>query len=249
MIPKLILFLDFDGVICDSVSECFDSSIAAFRMKESNSVNISFTGNTPGLHERFLKLRPFIRNSEDYLFLLEIIEYNIEIKNQADFDRFVAGKTTDTKKEYKKLFYDARSSNLARDSERWYGLNPIYQHIIEPLRVYASNPSLYILSTKRSDFIVHIFGKNDVRMEHDRILFAGEKEKKLEIVRRFLDKGIGEKAIFVDDQVDHLIANSDSRITVCLPLWGYIDKNNLPSDDLIQIIDEDRMMEIFRLLD
>jgi phosphoglycolate phosphatase-like HAD superfamily hydrolase len=246
---SFLLFLDFDGVICDSAPECFDSSITAYNSLKPVSGTIRTNVSGQALYDRFCRLRPFIRNSEDYIFLQEIIALDLEIKNQNDFDRFVAVRPPETKKEYKKIFYEVRSSSLARNPERWYSLNPIYPHMIDPLKAYAEKPGLRILSTKRSDFITKIFERTGIRIGPDRILFAGEKEKKLEVVTRFLEEKAGEKATFVDDQADHLKGNTDPRITVCLPLWGYIDKNNLPDGNTIRLIDEAGMAEIFRLLE
>ena len=62
---KILLFLDFDGVICDSEPECFESSSVAYRKLKSPE-NVSKSLEHRSL---FRQLRPLIRSGEDYLVI------------------------------------------------------------------------------------------------------------------------------------------------------------------------------------
>ena len=66
----LLLYLDFDGVVCDSERECFVSSWLTYRQ---------LGGATGGEHislrarRRFRQMRPLIRSGEDYVVIQQIL--------------------------------------------------------------------------------------------------------------------------------------------------------------------------------
>ncbi len=245
MTSRTLLFLDFDGVICDSALECFTSSAAAYGR---------IRGEAPPDSEReeklkFDTLRPFVRNSEDYLFIQEIIHLGTAIGNQADFDAYIDRSTEAKRKDYRRLFYEARSKSLAEKPDEWLDSNPLFPHMKEPLRAHASDEGLYILSTKKGEFITAILSHHGITMDSARIISSGENERKLDLISKILDEGIGGNALFVDDQVDHLKGNTDPRITVCLPLWGYIEKSCIDSIKNIRAISERDVKDLFSVLD
>jgi beta-phosphoglucomutase-like phosphatase (HAD superfamily) len=77
------LFLDFDGVLCDSVAECFVSSWLAYFDREGSKMPESVSLAQKDLFTRY---RPFIRRGADYMLLQYAIENNIELVAQRDFD-------------------------------------------------------------------------------------------------------------------------------------------------------------------
>ena len=57
---------------------------------------------------------------------------------------------------------------------------------------------------------------------------------------------ISGKAIFIDDQIDHLINNKDKRITPYLASWGYIRPEWLHSR--VKVMGEDDMRKLMKQL-
>ena len=60
----MIFCIDFDGVICDSIKECFLSSAHALGHDPeilSDAGNVKF--------RKFKSLRPFVRSGEDYILI------------------------------------------------------------------------------------------------------------------------------------------------------------------------------------
>jgi phosphoglycolate phosphatase-like HAD superfamily hydrolase len=242
---RFLLFLDFDGVICDSALECYKSSLSAY--------NLAIAGTPPHTFKsdkyEFDLLRPYVRNSEDYLFIQEIIHKRIKVKSQSDFDAHIAVAPADKRSFYRKSFYDIRTSSFASDPKSWLNSNPIFPHMKEPLLRYCANPRLFILSTKKGEFIEAILSHNGIALDRDRIISSKEQERKLDHIGEALDSGKGEKAIFVDDQIDHLKGNNDTRIAVCLPLWGYIEKSCFDVAGVIRVINQHDMIEIFSTIE
>ncbi|MBN1697202.1 MAG: HAD family hydrolase [Spirochaetales bacterium] len=220
-----LLVLDFDGVICDSINECFVSSSVAYHelYKKGGLVMLPVAAISA-----FTVHRPFVRRGEDYLFIQEIIEKGITIRNQESFDRYCGHEGEEKKSLFKALFYQARTALLEDEREYWMGLNPVFSHMQGPLRSAIRSPGFYILSTKREDFIRDICMHWGLSPRPGCVIDSG-KERKLSIVSSLLDGLKMKRAVFIDDQIDHLRENEDGRIRPCLASWGYIQKTWLAS--------------------
>jgi phosphoglycolate phosphatase-like HAD superfamily hydrolase len=210
-------FLDFDGVICDSVPECFVSSYRAYR-----ELFLGETIREIPLRDKklFYAYRPFIRSGEDYLIIHDAIRRGMDVKNQEVFDRERAAAGQDAMREYGRLFYEARGAFLEDDRELWLELNPLFPGMAEVLSKTAANPDFYILSTKKPVFIREILLHHGLDWDIDRILYPGERSKR-EVMEDIMQKGEG--AVFVDDQLDNLVtASANKDIAGHLASWGYV---------------------------
>ncbi len=206
-----LVFLDFDGVICDSLPECYEASRLAWREYCSHETG-PVAGQLPGAEpegnqiaaetsavahspeaerdaERaFRRLRPFIRRGGDYVSLQLCLARGPAIDSQAAFDAFLAElerTSPGLQDSFHELFYRARRSILAGDPDRWYALNPLYSGIAGLLRRHAHDENLYILSTKEAVFIEKILAYNDIAWDPGRILCSG-KEAKLSCIDRVI---------------------------------------------------------------
>lgn len=241
MIVEGLVFLDFDGVICDSILECLASSWQGyFRLhlgKQENAVPIT-------LRREFSKLRPYVRAGEDFILIQELINNKISIRSQEQFDAQLAVRGEERMARYKELFYTARRDFLVNHRRYWIGLNKIYPHVYPSLGGWAASPCLYILSTKRADYIVEILEAKDIRMDPHRVLSCGAKEKKETILRTLDERGCT-KALFIDDQIDHLTADwaRDPRIVGCLASWGYVKTQWLEEPPDVEVLYPDQLGE------
>jgi phosphoglycolate phosphatase-like HAD superfamily hydrolase len=245
MTGRSLLFLDFDGVICDSALECFLSSREAYDRLNDAPAPLDSNENEK---KRFDALRPYVRNSEDYLVIQEIIRRGIVVRDQIEFDAYIARSNPEKLTAYRRLFYEVRSASLARDPHSWLDSNPIFPHMKEPLHTYGPNRGLFILSTKRREYIEAILSHNGISMEKERIIASKVNERKLAYVAGLLNHGAGDNAVFVDDQVEHLKPNDDRRVTACVPTWGYIEKSRADYGAGIRVINENDMLELFATL-
>jgi phosphoglycolate phosphatase-like HAD superfamily hydrolase len=212
-------FLDFDGVICDSIPECFVSSYRAYR-----ELLLGETIREIPLRDKklFYAYRPFIRSGEDYLLIHDMIRRGLSINNQEEFDRDLAFIGKEAMKEYGRLFYQAREEFLASDRTLWLDLNPLFPGMTEVLSKTAANPGFYILSTKKPPFIREILLHHGLDWNIGRILYPGERSKR-EVMEALMQKE--DKAVFVDDQLDHLlVASANPGIAAYLASWGYVKR-------------------------
>lgn len=214
--PGSLLFLDFDGVICDSREECFYSSHLAYL----DLYGLSRKKAVP-LKQKdiFNQYRPFIRNGEDYVLIQKLIFEKKLISSQLEFDYELARISSSRLAEYKEAFYGQREWALIHDRDYWFSLNPPLAPLAPFLQSLAQNKDVFILSTKREDFIYETIFSWGIDWSSQRIFCSGKGSK-----QDFITKRIEEDAsvFFIDDQIDHLVPVKDKRIKVFLPEWGYL---------------------------
>jgi hypothetical protein len=222
-VARRLLFLDFDGVICDSIDECFVSSwIAHHRL-----LGLELPGSLPvGSRRRFAYLRPYIRSGEDYVVIQRLLAAGRDVASQQEFDAEIAAEGAAAMEHNKEAFYAARSGLLESDRPYWLSLNRVYPHVRGPLAVLAPRDDVFVLSTKKSEFIVEILAAGGVPMPLQRVIYTGSCAK-ADIVTGMMNRG--DRALILDDQIDHLLACKDPRIEVSLALWGYIKADWLTS--------------------
>jgi phosphoglycolate phosphatase-like HAD superfamily hydrolase len=204
-----LLVLDFDGVICDSVEECFVSSWEArHRLRDAAAPVPEPPAGGPA---SFARLRPFVRNGEDFLVILEAADRGAAVADQAAFDALAADIGPRVLRKFKARFYEARERLLAEERGRWLRLNRVYPHSREALlAATAAGIPLRILSTKRHPYILEILSANGVALPAGDVCTTTG--PKVPVVRDLLAASGCGNAVFIDDQIDYLLGLDDPRI-------------------------------------
>ena len=241
-----LLLLDFDGVICDSAMECLVSSWAAYQSIRGGRDESALPAC---LKQDFLSMRPFIRTGEDFVLVQDLIDRQIIVRSQKEFDRFAAEKTRDEMDLFRKLFYAARTSLMTSNRDYWLDLNVIYHHMIEPLKELCDRDGLRIISTKRPEFIVEILRAKGIPFPRERV-YLSPREGKLALAARLLDESRLDKACLVDDQIDHISGNTRQDMDVNLASWGYVKEEwirDAPAG--VAVIDSEEMLVLFNIFE
>ncbi len=212
-----IAVLDFDGVICDSIDECLVASFHAYYDLQGKAAP---AGGPAARRDSFARLRVFIRSGEDYVLIQQLIDRGIEVGDQGQFDEQMRMAGRQEMARFHELFYSSRSALMARDRDAWLAMNRIYPQARATLQASVGRP-LYILSTKRPQYIHDILGHAGIAVPAAQVLYSGEK-RKLPFVEGLRVEGAFARAVFVDDQVDHLLRNPYPRVAVYLASWGYV---------------------------
>lgn len=211
------LFLDFDGVLCDSLEECFRSSWLAGSGIPVGTVPPPEPPFDAAYRTRFDAARPFVRSGEDYLVVHEWAAQGKVPVTQADFDASLSSHGPEAMAEKKKRLYETRDRLLEFHRARWLSWNPLYGGIAEALQSQADNPGVWILSTKKAEFIAEILAYHGVSWPLERTVYTGPL-KKLDLISDLVP---GRSSILIDDQIDHL--DFGHRSCRCfLALWGYV---------------------------
>ncbi len=227
MMKNSLICLDFDGVLCNSVLECFVSSwIGYYKNYEKES------RDRVELKELrlFRSYRPFIRSGEDYMMLHYCIENGIEPKNQNEFDQHLQKMEPGTLEEFRTIFYSVRQNLLATEKQWWLSLNPVFDFLRVLLHQFAANEHFHVVSTKEVYYINRILTFNGVTWPEDRLHCTG-KTPKIPYIRELLTSRKKDGALFIDDQIDHF-TDRDPRIMSHLAGWGYVKEEWLESKEI-----------------
>ena len=225
----LLLYLDFDGVVCDSERECFVSSWLTWRQ---------LGGATGGEHvslcarRRFRQMRPLIRSGEDYVVIQQILareqaEAGFQgPATQPAFDAYRDALGSRCIGRYKVAMAHTRGTFLARDKAHWLALNRLYPHM-RRLLAAGDLTNVRVLSTKAAPLVCEILRAHRIAIPAGAVFHAasnpdGADARKLDMIGAHLDRTPGAHALFVEDQLDHLLGNTDRRIATCLADWGYV---------------------------
>jgi phosphoglycolate phosphatase-like HAD superfamily hydrolase len=213
-----LLVLDFDGVICDSIDECFASSWTAYHelYRKSRPPRLPSQARSD-----FAGLRPFIRTGEDFLLIQEMLASGTSVHDQNGFDEAAREAGAEKMSLFRELYYEARTALLHEDRDSWIAMNRIYPHMIAAFSLLLPAAPFYILSTKKPSFIAETLAAHHIKVPAPRILFT-DREPKLETVERLLCEEGFPAAFFVEDQIDAIRGNSNPRIQVRLATWGYV---------------------------
>lgn len=210
------LFLDFDGVICDSVNECFVSSWIAFQER--------YCGNSPMAvpiehYAQFRRLRPFIRTGQDFVLVHEMIAHGISAGSQAEFDTVAERAGSEKMATFDSLLYAVREDLVARQIDFWLPLHRLYGSLGASLQSVAANPQVWIVSTKRSEFIVKILEHWEIDWERSRIVLPVGTTK-IDLIGSIMREHDYSTGIFVDDQPDHLRCKPGGGLECRLAEWA-----------------------------
>jgi len=131
------------------------------------------------------------------------------------------------------MMEEARRRFLKSDKPGWLALNKLFPDIENALRNVGEASRLYILSTKKKRFIRRILDAAGVPFKPGNIMHAAG-NMKLPMISRLLDRRGAGNAVMIDDQIDHLTRNDDSRIRVGLAAWGYVRPEWLSGDTAVK---------------
>jgi phosphoglycolate phosphatase-like HAD superfamily hydrolase len=240
-----LLVLDFDGVICDSLPECYVSSWHAYHGLSGDERPERAPLDSFG---RFSAQRPFIRSGEDYLLIQDLLSRGRSAGSQAEFDALVREAGPDRMARYKDALYRARETLLAESPDYWYRLNRIYPHMRDGLGRLDSAAEVYVLSTKRPAFIVKILEAAGLGLPADRVLYSGARRKD-EMIRELMGARGAAAAAFVDDQVDHFSGSpawprERGAIDCLLATWGYVKPEWIRPSEEYRLLTPDGAREL-----
>ena len=244
----MLLYLDFDGVVCDSERECFVSSWLTYRqLGEAERQRGGAAGaERISLHarRRFRQMRPLIRSGEDYVVIQHILAREQAEEGfrgpdtQPAFDAYRDALGSRRVGHYKSAMADTRGAFLARDKAQWLALNRLYPHM-RRLLAAGDLANVRVLSTKAAPLVCEILRAHRIPIPERAVFHAasnpdGTDARKLDMIGAHLDRAPGAHALFVEDQLDHLLGNTDPRITGCLADWGYVLPEWFADHDLLR---------------
>jgi len=213
----MLILLDFDGVIVDSVRECYVVS------KETYYGYVKFPFNEADYRNQFFKYRGLVRPAHEYMCLHRALEahFNGAVEGvDVLFHRFAEKASSEESESFEEKFFFTRSLYQQRDFQGWIGMNPLTDFGVTLMG--ASGENVYIVTTKNRQATEAILDYYRISVSgiyaNEEIKSAGTKGK---LITSILDEKSESEAVFVDDAVEHLDTVEDDRVSCFFANWGY----------------------------
>ncbi|MCL1464298.1 HAD family hydrolase [Argonema galeatum] len=224
--PK-ILALDFDGVICDGLSEYFETAWRTYCQFWSP------TSLTPpeDLAPRFYSLRPVIEVGWEMPVLLRALLVGIgEEKIWQDWVAIAQQILLEeglVAADIGRKLDNIRDEWIVSDLSEWLSLHCFYPGIVERLQQLIASPvQLRIITTKEGRFVRQLLQQQNIEMAEGSILGKESQRPKSEILRESIAESAEPPVIwFVEDRLKTLRSvqkQSDlDAVRLYLADWGY----------------------------
>jgi hypothetical protein len=213
----MIKFLDFDGVIVDSIKECYVVSCETYYGFSKTFINIK------NYKKSFFRYRGLVRPAHEYMNLHRALEEfcngSMEtIENL--FHKSVRSTSNHEKEIFEKSFFNTRFIHQENDFMSWVAMNPL-TNFGETLSG-RNNADVYIVTTKNKEATIALLDHYQIKVAgiyaNDEIKSFGSKGK---LIKAVMDEKNEQEAFFLDDAVEHLDTVKDERVTCFFADWGY----------------------------
>ena len=216
------LFLDFDGVLFDTVREAYEvcRSTPSFLRQKFDEKK----------YAEFLKFRPIVGPAWNYYFVMTAITNNDKELLAFDYNNEA--------KKFEKDFFETRKKLKANNYENWLALNRPYPFLLE-LSNMKLNWQTFIVTTKDSKTVLDLAKRFNIQfINNDNILGAdifAKFNSKANIINSILKDG--DSGIFIDDSEMHLKKCEHIKgLKLLQPDWGYVERNSKYMGDIKMIL-------------
>lgn len=227
------IFLDFDGVLFDSVKEAYLLARYAF-------YDVPIKTEIYNEHyQKFRKYRYLITHSWHYYYILKLIDSGTDNDIfEQEYYRLIKNRMLEKDGLFDKKYQEQRKYLIEHDYEFWKSLEIPYPffHMINAIK---NDYDIIILSTKNEFAIKNHLNDCDFNIEDEKII-GKEKLKKYQTKSNFIESYIKEnhvkKAIFIDDSIDNLKeCKYIEKLQCAQAKWGYVEPQ-VRKDNSIVII-------------
>ncbi|PSB02449.1 HAD family hydrolase [Merismopedia glauca] len=221
-----ILALDFDGVICNGMSEYLATSWQTY----GRIWGLETSEMPDSLGDRFSKFRPLIETGWEMPVLIRALILNIpetEItQNWSSVCQNILDRDHLTSLEIAKQLDGLRDEWIERDVDSWLALHEFYPGIVERLKGLFDSPTkLVIITTKEGRFVDEILNQQAIRIDRINIFGKEQKRPKSATLKQLIAQNQDEVIWFVEDRyqtLQKIVANPDLvSVKLYLADWGY----------------------------
>lgn len=240
---KSIIFLDFDGVLCNSVKEAYIlSRYAYFNIDVHKEIEEE-------LYSKFQENRYLILNSYQYYYLMQILEkYSNLDKTDVlnEFDLLSSLGKNEQTDFFNKKFIEKRKELIENDFNFWNSLETptLFLNKLKGILKNSKNSTFAILSTKNKEAIVKKFEFWNIDFNSDLIFEKKDLENltKGEFINKFIQNHFEYvHSILIDDNIGNIESCKNiDNLSAYLTSWGYVSdiKDAKNEEEILKIIKE-----------
>lgn len=213
------LFLDFDGVLFNTVDEAYNVCIntQSFKNYQFNDEHLL----------KFRALRPIIGPAWNYYY---VMNYLIGILANIEHSTMIK---TDDALSFQMDFFETRKHLKKNNYKKWLQLNSPYDFLFRLECILANKKDLKVLivTTKDKSTVKDLLNEFNIKYIEERHILCKDVfevyKSKRNVIEWMLSKTDNKyKALFVDDLYEHLDLCSDiNHLELLQPDWGYIEFN------------------------
>lgn len=226
------VFLDFDGVLFNSVKEAYLLSRFAYK-----NINPTEEINTDE-YNHFAKLRYMITKSWHFYYIWESISGNIR---EEDLPKLINPEYKTQKCiDFDKKYIDCREKLMKENYEFWQNLDTPYDIFYRIKDIAGKGKQDYIILSNKEKMPI----ENRLRQyDFDNIkIFANSELKdyknKAEFISEYIKNNHIEKSFFVDDSIDNLKGCKNIKnLTTLHAGWGYVKEGGLSQTEVAEILE------------
>jgi phosphoglycolate phosphatase-like HAD superfamily hydrolase len=213
------VFLDFDGVLFDTVKEAYCVAMLASGIARSTD-EIDFTSEH---YRKFRRHRFLITRAADYYYLLKAMDGmgNAE----AEYNASIGSEPKNENKFVRKYF--AKRNYLKTDNiSYWLSLNTPYDFLRYIKTIIKRNPGIFfIITTKDKKTVIELLKTEQVKFYNRNIFELNAKNRpgtKGDVIRAIYDRYSMKEGLYVDDSKYHLAqASGIPGLRAIHAGWGY----------------------------
>lgn len=210
----LVLALDFDGVLWDSVGECYRMAERAWR---------ELYGPLPeDLEEPFRRGRWLVRTGGEFLVVLQLARQGRDLEGfpATEFAR-LCREEGDRVRRFEVEFYRQRDLARTREPETWAAMQRPYPHVLEELpRLQQAFDALAVCTTKDRASAEALLASRGLDLPVLGKEFSLDKGEQVRHLARRLNRP-ADRVVFVDDLLRNLESVAAAGARAALAVWGY----------------------------
>ena len=212
------LFLDFDGVLFDTLREVYLINRFIYTKK---SVFEEVDNDNYTLYSKYKYL---VYNIWMFYYYNPLI-FDGSKDVVEDFSKAILNRNKTLEDKFITRFLEARYDLAHNHFEFWKNLEVPYKFFYKVKEFYEKGADIVIVSKKNKKSILERFETYDFKLPSDKI-FAREildtYMSKGDFIEQYMNKNNIKEAVFVDDNINNLIYTKGNVKTICA-LWGNTD--------------------------
>ncbi len=219
-----IIFLDFDGVLFDTLKEVYlVSRNIAFETDFLEDINSEE-------YKRFSKYKYLVYNIWMFYYFNPLIFENV--KEDEIVERYLAKiqkRDYEKEEEFCEKFLKAREYLVKNHPDFWRNLEVPYDFFFKIKELYETKkPNIFIISKKNKKSILERFETYNFKLDENKVAareILASYSSKNEYMEEYMEAHNFSKAIFVDDNINNIKTVNTKKITPLLALWGNCEPN------------------------
>lgn len=214
---RMLVALDFDGTLWDSVGECYRLTCDTFAELKWP------LDPTPTLEKRFRRGRFFVRNGDEfYLLMIWLLEHPDRDPISMTFTEAASLRAIrEGRAEFEACFYRLRERRRLNDFKSWSALQHPYPGVVEEVKTLQEKfYRVVVATTKDADSAKRLLAEEGLLLDVVGREITVNKAEQIQFLSQTYDKP-PHQILFVDDLLDQLLSVQATGAQVALAGWGY----------------------------